>query len=546
MLAPPIPRSPTGTSRFHGLIVGAGLLLVGLFLATAEYRTWPLAANTVLLAGSVTAIAVPLGALLAVLAVRTDVRGRGLAAMILGILLFLPLYVQLCGWEAIFGRLGWQTVRFGQIALPLLSGMSAAIWIHAAAAIPWAALIVGVGLSRIDPALEESALLDAPASRVLLHVTLPQCGSFFLAACIWIFVSVAGEMTVTNIYQVRTYAEETYNVFAGNEDLATVGVSLAPGITLLALLVMLAWSVLDIAFPGRTDDFRRAPVVYRLGSLQLPATAIVWLVVLLLAGVPLASLCYRCGETVTIADDGAHRGWSLVKLLQRVIAAPYLTRRELVWTYAAAAASASLATSIGLALAWKARQGGAAALPAWLATGVGLAMPGPIVGVSIIWLLASLQGLADGNAFARHAVHWLGERSIIPPALAQLFRGLPMALLILAPALRNLSSETLAAAQLDGIGPWGLLPRIAIPQRLPAIFAAWLAALVVSAGDLGCSVLIRAGQDSLPRLIFGWVHSGADDKVAASCLASIALYAAATCAIRWLLRTGGKPLLALG
>ena len=73
---------------------------------------------------------------------------------------------------------------------------------HGMAAIPWVVLIVGTAVRFVEPELEEAALLDCSAWRVLRHVTLrrrvlPAIG----VASVWIAVSVATEMTVTDIFQ---------------------------------------------------------------------------------------------------------------------------------------------------------------------------------------------------------------------------------------------------------------------------------------------------------------------------------------------------------
>ena len=47
-----------------------------------------------------------------------------------------------------------------------------AAFVHAMAALPWVVLIVAVGLTAVEPELEESALLDHGRGRVLLRVTL--------------------------------------------------------------------------------------------------------------------------------------------------------------------------------------------------------------------------------------------------------------------------------------------------------------------------------------------------------------------------------------
>ena len=76
------------------------------------------------------------------------------------------------------------------------------------AAIPWVVLIIGLGIRLIEPELEEAALLETSAWNVLLRVTLARSLPALVVAALWILVTTAGEITVTDLYQVRTYAEE--------------------------------------------------------------------------------------------------------------------------------------------------------------------------------------------------------------------------------------------------------------------------------------------------------------------------------------------------
>src|SRR4051794_5676650 len=152
--------------------------------------------NSAILAAGAGAIALPLGTLLAVLIARFELPGRRLAAACLGVLLFLPLYLQLCGWDAALGKLGWFTLAYGSMAEPFLSGLRGAIIVHGLAAIPWVALLVGLGLAQVDSAQEEAALLVVPLRLVLWKITLPQTLPFIVSAAIWTMVNTTSEMTV--------------------------------------------------------------------------------------------------------------------------------------------------------------------------------------------------------------------------------------------------------------------------------------------------------------------------------------------------------------
>src|SRR5581483_8654233 len=136
-------------------------------LVLSEHRGRTLLENTLKLCGGAAAIAIPLGTLLAFLLVQTDVRGKRLAAVLLGLMLFLPLYLQAGAWRAGFGTLGW-FIPFGWP--PLLDGWRGAIWVHAMGAVPGTVLIVTLGLRAVEPELEETALLDGTPWQVFWQV----------------------------------------------------------------------------------------------------------------------------------------------------------------------------------------------------------------------------------------------------------------------------------------------------------------------------------------------------------------------------------------
>ncbi len=123
-----------------------------------------------LLSGTVCAISVPLGTLLAWLLWRTDLPGRKFFLALLGVMIFVPLYLQAGAWQAGFGDQGWFTLAAHTSAW--LAGWRGAIWIHSMAALPWVVGIVGIGFKLIEPELEEQALLDGSARQVFFRVSL--------------------------------------------------------------------------------------------------------------------------------------------------------------------------------------------------------------------------------------------------------------------------------------------------------------------------------------------------------------------------------------
>ena len=118
---------------------------------------------------------VPLGTAAAVLLYRTDLPFRRTFRFLTLLALFVPLPLFTSGWQAVLGSGGWLPLAWwnpprpgadsatapGGVWAPWGQGIGSAVWIHAAAALPWVILVVGLGLSGVERDLEEDALTAA-------------------------------------------------------------------------------------------------------------------------------------------------------------------------------------------------------------------------------------------------------------------------------------------------------------------------------------------------------------------------------------------------
>jgi iron(III) transport system permease protein len=527
----------------------AAALLLILFAALwwLEPRVGRLWLNTAALAAGACAIALPLGVVLAVLLFKTDVPGRRAATLLVVGMLFVPLYLVTGAWDAGFGVQGWHTLTTNPHLLhqPWLTGWRAAICIHGLAAVPWVVLIVGAALRAVEAEAEEDAATCATPASVLWHVSIPRAMPAVAVAGVWIATIVLTEISVTDFFQVRTFAEEVYTQAALGSFGYVFGQA-APG-TLDPLPAIGFWSgiLLSAALAGMVivgvrrlfadwnDSSTRAPWIWRLRAGRWPAVALLVLAVALLAGVPLANLAYKAGILVTSTDAGRVRSWSLAKLVWRVAATPWEFRGELWLSTWLGAAAAFAAVAIAIPLAWSlrgyalSRQLSRLAAPPWLrllAIALCLTIPGPLLGLGIIHLLDR----PTDSAFSALATLY---DSNFAPWLVQTIRALPIVTLILWPALASVPQVMLDTAATDGTGWWGRLLRIAVPQRWPAIAAAWLIAFAVAVGELAATILVmppQRGATALSIQVFQLLHYGVDDRVAAICLVMVFAIAAIT------------------
>jgi iron(III) transport system permease protein len=515
--------------------IGAVAIFVAALLVAAtmffDPRAWLLIRNTAVLASGAAALAVPTGAILAFLLLRTDLPGRKILVVVFCAMLFVPLYLQAAGWDAGFGKQGWYSFAHGSAAAPILDGWRAAIWIHGVAAIPWVILIAGLGLWLVEPELEEAALLDGSAQTVFFKVTVRRTAPFLVVAALWILVTVGTEMTVTDLYRVRTFAEEIYIdvPFVGAidtlEPLRPTGVTTALLVSTLVAITLLLLSRLvpPEHFPSHT---RRR--VFRMGRRRWPVAVIVGLMVLVLVGSPMLNVIYKAGLVVEQVDGARLRQWSLISFLRIVASSPRQFCEEHGWTLLIAGLAATAAVVMATPLGWLARRGWLRSVPALSVAAVGLALPGPMIGLSVIWLL---------NREQSDLLVWLYDRTIFAPWLAMLIKALPIAVLILWYAFRTVSDELLESASSEGAGPIARIIRIGLPSRWKSLAGAWLAALAVASGDLAASILVvPPGVTTIPVRVFGLLHSGVDDQVAGICLTTVWGFVAIGTLLLWLMR----------
>lgn len=484
-------------------------------------RTVGLAANTCWLCLAVTSISLPLGGLLAVLLWRTDLPGRNLALFALGWLFVVPLYLQAGAWQAGFGLQGWFTIGWD---LPhWFDGWIAAIFVHAAASLPWVVLIVGVGLWTVERDLEEQSLCEMPAIYVLLTVSLRRSAFAWLAAGLWIVVQCATEMTVTDLFRVRTYAEELYSQMAAHGQPIRALQETGPGWLLLVFLVVAILWLATTLMPALRRGVSQSSHCFVLGFWRWPALCFVCVLMFILVGVPLASLIYQAGLEVIPSDGTVLRVWSPGKVTALTVDAvvrfdglPTWGRftQEIGRSVLVASCTATLAMLLSLPLAWWARQG--IWSPALLVIAFCSAIPMPL------WAIGTIQLLN------RPDIPWLVDlydRSILAPLLVQTIRALPIATLILWPALQTIPQYRFDQAAADGLTPWWQLFSVVLPQRKAALVIAWLLGFCLAFGELGATMLVApAGFELVSVHIFNLLHAGVNDLVASLYLALLAMF----------------------
>ncbi|MCG8448740.1 MAG: ABC transporter permease subunit, partial [Pirellulales bacterium] len=362
------------------------------------------------------------------------------------------------------------------------------------------------------------------AWRVLLRVSLRRALAGVVAAALWIAVICFGEITITDLFQVRTFAEEIYTAAnLGALDKAAALGAEAPamarrdlwlGTAIVVMLVTAALAAVWTWLPTSSIVSPSPGWVWRLRRSRWPWTLAAWALTFVIVGLPLASLLGKAGTRTERVEQRVVSNWSAAKAAQMVARSPWEHRREARWSIAIGGLAAGAATVAGVLLAWGLRCRRLPAIPTALLLATGFSIPGPLLGV---WLIR-LMNQPDDSLFS--FLTWYYDNTILAPVVVQLLRALPLATLVLTTQFASVPQDVLDSATSEGARGWWQLLAIVLPLRWPAVVAAACMALVVAVGDMAATLLVLPpGVSTLSTRIFGLLHYGAEDRVSALCLA---------------------------
>jgi iron(III) transport system permease protein len=544
-------RLAVGLLLIATVALPAAMPFVALATQAEGWQAWAessrllgLAGNTATLVLGTLALALPLGIVAAVLLYRTDLPLRRFLRSLTVLTLFIPLPLFASAWQAALGAGGWLPAAIWKAppvaawspdhAVPVAArspdhaaisgiawkpwahGLNAAIWVHAVACLPWVIVLVGQGLCWVERELEEDALLVAPPWQVLWRVTLPRCRAAIFAAGLWVALLAASEIAVTDVMQVRTFAEEVYTQLVSGDRIAlahAVAVSV-PAVLLTWLLLMGATRRWEQTLPP-LDALGRPPQLFRLGRARSLCLALALTAVALLLGVPLLSLIWKTGLA------GNPQAWS-ARVAGEHLATVFRLRGWMV------AESCFFAALSGVLAA------GLALLVSWLALGSRWFHEGVLALMAVVWALsAPLVGLGLKQTIAL-LIDWIPAYPLavalyygpspLPALWAQTLRFFPCAVAMLWPLIRLLPPELHEAAQVDGARPRQELWYLIVPLTAAVCFRAGLAVAILSLGELGAGKLVATpGSQTFAHEVFTQMHYGVTNDLAALCLVLLAV-----------------------
>jgi iron(III) transport system permease protein len=383
--------------------------------------------------------------------------------------------------------------------------------------LPWVVLLVGQGLRWVERDLEEDALTVMPARRAFLSVTLVRSLAAIGAAALWVSLLTATEITVTDVMQLRTFAEEVYSQLVGPETDPTrgnpvgravaVNLPFVAGVTLLVLATARRW---EGRLPARAS-LAAPPLVYPLGRWRAPLAIATAVLAVLLFVLPLVSLVGRAGWT---HDPGAP--WSAHVLLKELEAVSRTEWSPLGGSLLVAVATGVVCVGLALPVCWLALDAPWFRWTILALMAVAWAMPGPLVGLGLKWAILLILNATGSQVLADLLYH---GPSALPVLWADVIRFFPCAVAVTWPVLRLMPRELRDAAAVDGAPPARTFTRVILPLGFQAGLRAALAVGVLSLGELSAGKLVSTpGWPTYAEMLFTQMHYGVTNDLAARCL----------------------------
>lgn len=520
-------------------------LLVEAVLPASDH-SWPLAAlaspivlkagiNTVISSLAATAVALILGGGLALAIGLTDVRGKGTLILLSMLPLLIPSQISALEWIKMLDagapvRALLDTL-FGPLKGHPLYGAGGVSWVMGLEHTPLVFLSVAAAVRGLPCDLVEAARAGGAGNfRIFRTIILPLLGPALMAGATLAFVSAIGNFGVPALLGIPgRFTVLTTLIY---QRLSGFGPSILGETAALGLVLTL---LAGIGLMLQRLALRRAPLLRRvgptgpilqLGRARLPMELALWLVLLMLTVVPLASLVGAAlipalGVPLTL-ETATLRNFAYVLFDY----AP--TRRAFVNSTLLSAAAALFTALLAVVLAyyaearhwrWMRRLDAAADAP--------YAVPGTVLAIAIILIFLKPLPLVGVSLYG---TAWIILISYISRFLALTLRPMTAAMRQLDPTLEE-------AAQLAGAHGPRRLAGIVLPSLRAAVMSGAVLVFLTAFNELTLSALLWSqGHETLGVMVFSLQNEGAGGNAAAvaslAVIVTLALAALATLGAR--------------
>ncbi len=488
---------------------------------------WDALVNTAIMATGMVAIAVPLGAGLAFLLTRTDVKFRKVLEVAVLMPMFISAIVLAFGYTVAVGPSGFLSMLVRSIIgfvpwnLYTLTGI---VLVTGLSHVPNVYLYVSAAMRNLPSDLEEAArITGAPLWRVCLDVTVPMvlpAMVFSVAINFLIGFEMFGVPLVlgdpSGIVVLTTYVYKLTTLFG----VPTYQLMAVVVVLLVLMTLPMVWYQRRLLRHARRyaalGGKGARTQVMRLGSRgQAIALSLIgaWLfvsVVLPIGGIVLRAFVDAWGQGI---NPFAHL---TVKHFANLLDVPSLSRgivNTVVLAVLGGAAAVAFYLVIGLA-GHRNRDGSGTTLDYLVL--LPRSMPSLIIGLAFFWLFLFVPVLQPMRT------------TLIALFAAYLIVGLSYGLRLLQGTLLQVAPELEEAARTTGATIGQGWRDVVIPIVRPGLIGAWALIMIVFLRDYATGVyLMSAGTEVIGSLMVSLLQTGAMDTIAALAFVSIALTAAA-------------------
>ena len=458
---------------------------------------WPLLQNSLLLAGTTTALAVGFGLVAALWLATLEARWRTAFLALAVVALALPPFLVTNCWISLLGETG--TLRTW---LPLkIYSLGGTIWILSLLLWPITLFAALAAWRRLEAAQFECE--PAMTGWALLRwLLIPVARGELALAAVLTFVLALNNFAVPAILQTKVLPDEVWVQFNTKFDtLAALRLSvplvLAPVLLLAwATRRAVAWPRIQGTVPARI--FRRQlGSAWRIGSGVLATLLCVVSVGLPLGQIVLARRTWLELPGAMEASTGAiwHSFWfaALAATVVVGVALGFCSRRR-------KAAEPKRSRQVRLLTS-------AATMVSWLP----FFIPGVLIGIALIKIF-------------NRPVLVAFYQSVGIVLLALVIRYFALAWMAARHAVESVDRDLTDAARLEGASRWQMLRFVVWPQIAPQMFAAWYVVYLLCLWDVESIVIIQPpGGETLALKIFNLLHYGYAAQVNALCLALLGL-----------------------
>jgi iron(III) transport system permease protein len=478
--------------------------------------------TSLLLAGGMTAIAVPAGGVLAFLVVRTDLPGKHWIEPALLVPIVLSPIVIAFGYVVAVGPVGFVSLAakglFGVVPWNLYS-LGSLIVIAGLSHVPHVYLFSAASLRKLNLELEEQArIIGAPPWRVALTVSLPLAWPalvysgvliFFLGFELFGLPLIIGDPA--NVLVLTTYLFKLTNILGTPSYQLMAAVVVAIALVTLPLVYLqrylLRMAERYVTMGGKGAQGR--PL--RLGGWRWVALAaiVLWMLVAIglpLAGVMLRAFVGRWGEGIN--PFASLTLGNFVELAGQPNLLDGIVNTFLLATVGAAAAVAVYALIALVTHRWKSR---VVALVDYLVL-LPRSLPGLVAGLAFLWLFLFVPTLG------------VVRNSLVGLWLAYSIVWLAFGLRIISAALTQISPQLEEAARVSGATPARVMRDVTVPLIRFGLVGAWLLCFMIFVREYSTGVYLQGpGTEVLGPLIVSLFGGGSLELVAALSVVNVVM-----------------------